>query len=308
MPSWAVTGKLGGGKTLWAVRMIHKYLTSGRPVATNIDIFPEKFLSVLRDQQKFCLYRLPNAISRDDLDAIGEGNLSNDERRNGLLVIDESGVSLNSRTYNDPNRKALVEWFLHARKLGWDLMFIVQSISLIDKQIREAILEYRATCKRMDRLSIPFLVWFGIRIPMPRFHFVIIRYGMETSATIADRDLFRGNDLFSAFNTKQSLMEAGQQAGVYSVLSPWHLRGRYMSRFQLMRVAVTTAAMIGLILGGVLGWFGQSFYLDAQARAAMPEPAQQVVKEPVGMFSKDGREYILMKDGQVEPFHEGGIP
>jgi hypothetical protein len=226
MPSWAVTGKLGGGKTLWAVRMIRKYLVSGRPVASNIDIFPEKFLSPIRDEKSFCLYRLPNSIRREDLDTIGIANFSNDEIKNGLLVLDESGVSLNARSYNESGRKELIEWFLHARKLGWDLMFIVQSVSLIDKQIREAILEYRVVCKRMDRLLIPFLVWFGIKIKMPRFHFVIIRYGMEPAATIADRDVFRGNDLFSAFNTKQILTDAQQQGGVLSILSPWHLLTR----------------------------------------------------------------------------------
>jgi hypothetical protein len=300
MPSWAVTGKLGGGKTLWAVRMIRRYLVEGRPVATNIDIFPENFLSPVRDETNFCLYRLPNTISRLDLDNIGVANKLNDETKNGLLVIDESGVSLNARSYNDSGRKELIEWFLHARKLGWDLMFIVQSVSLIDKQIREAILEYRAVCKRMDRLSVPILVWFGIKIKMPRFHFVVIRYGMEANATIADRDVFFGNDLFSAFNTKQLLVDARNQVGVYSVLSPWHLKGKYMSKLQLVRSAAVAACVVGLVVGGLLGWFSK-VYFDAQQPAvvaAAPPAAEPELA--VGLVYVDGNIFpnLILQDGR----------
>jgi hypothetical protein len=308
MPSWAVTGKLGGGKTLWAVRMIFKYLALGCPVATNIDIFPELFLSPLRDEKNFCLYRLPNNITRADLDMLGMANATNDERKNGLVVIDESGVSLNARTYNDSNRKDLISWFLHARKLGWDLIFIVQSISLIDKQIREAILEYRAVCKRMDRLSFPILAWFGVRVPMPRFHFVIVRYGMENNAVIADRDLFRGNDLFPAFNTKQSLMDCGQQAGVYSVLSPWHLKGRYMSKVRLYRRVAFVAGFIGLLAGLLSGWFSHSGYVASVASVSAPASAPAPVVPAgvpdfdapvvaVGFFSSGSGTSLLLPSG-----------
>jgi hypothetical protein len=297
MPSWAVTGKLGGGKTLWAVRMIRNYLSSGRPVATNIDIFPENFLKPTRDEKTFCLYRLPDQISRADLDTIGVANQSNDEQKNGLLVIDESGVSLNARTYSEAGRKDLIEWFLHARKLGWDLMFIVQSVSLIDKQIREAILEYKATCKRMDRLSVPVLVWFGIKLRMPRFHFVIIRYGLETNATIADRDIFRGNDLFSAFNTKQLLTQAKERAGVFSVLSPWHLKGRYMSKFDLIKSAAAISFSLGIVIGGASGWFSKQYienHKPAPVIETLPTVASGMVRDDLNSLPK-----LILKNGDI---------
>lgn len=295
MPSWAVVGKLGGGKTLWAVHKIRGYLAAGLPVATNVDIFPEFMFSPLWDQHRVKLYRLPNTITRRDLDLLGEANSTTNEEKNGLLVIDESGVSLNARNYNEEGRKELVAWFLHARKLGWDLMFIVQSISLIDKQIRDAILEYRATCRRLDRVNLPILVWLGIKIRLPRIHLVVVRYGLEAQATVADRDVFRGGDLFKAYNTKQLLKDAERQAGVYSVLTPWHLKGRYMSPFQLIRRTAITAALLGMLMGGAATWYAR----DAlQQQTHIPPPQ---VLEATGLIATHGQQFpdLLLPDGSL---------
>lgn len=45
------------------------------------------------------MIRLPDKPSLNDLLAIGVGNTSYDESRNGLLVLDECGTWFNSRSW-----------------------------------------------------------------------------------------------------------------------------------------------------------------------------------------------------------------
>ena len=49
----------------------------------------------------------------DDLDAIGHGNPdSYDESLNGVLILDELGTWLNSRSFQDKNRADLLDWLI----------------------------------------------------------------------------------------------------------------------------------------------------------------------------------------------------
>ncbi|WP_430623398.1 zonular occludens toxin domain-containing protein [Escherichia coli] len=88
---------------------------------------------------------------------MGIGNTSYDESRNGLLVLDECGTWFNSRSWGDKDRQPVIDWFLHARKLGWDIIFLIQDISIMDKQARLALAEHVVYCRRSDKLNIPFV-------------------------------------------------------------------------------------------------------------------------------------------------------
>ncbi len=117
-----------------------------------------------------------------DLNAIGRGNKTYDEKLNGLLVLDECGTWLNTRSWNDKSRQPVLDWFLHARKLGWDIIFLVQNISLVDKQAREALAEHVVYCRRLDRFAIPLIgsllsIIFGAKISAPKIHLGIVKYG-----------------------------------------------------------------------------------------------------------------------------------
>ncbi|GAL09053.1 hypothetical protein JCM19233_18 [Vibrio astriarenae] len=117
-------GKIRAGKSLTSVGRIRDAFERGAPVATNLDINLKNMLG--RDKKNTRLYRLPDKPQLIDLEAIGNGNTTYDEAKNGLLVLDECGTWFNSRTWNDKSRQDVINWFLHARKLGWDLIFIVQ--------------------------------------------------------------------------------------------------------------------------------------------------------------------------------------
>lgn len=311
MSNWGVTGKLGSGKTLWAVWMAEQYLRDGKRVAANIDFFPEHFLKVIKDEDDIKLYRIPDSPTRRDLDVIGVGNDSSDESKNGLLILDECGNILNSRTYNDRDRKGLIEWFLHARKLGWDCIFIVQNLSLLDKQIRDALIEYKVVVKRLDRLKVPFLSSLGFKISLPQIHFANVFYGTESRAVSADKDFFRGKDLYKAYSTRQMLVGEGIGAdgevkavetlndAVSTVLSPWHVKGRYMSRSKLIKPYAVGGAIFGLILGcSVVVAYGLT------AGYKIPDKGSQrieVVRDLKGIVSQDdGSVVTVLGDGRSE--------
>ena len=235
MAVFAITGKLGSGKSLVSVGRIMDYLAKGRPVATNLDLYVDKYFG---KRSKASFIRLPDIPNIEHLQAIGRGNENLDESKNGLLVLDECGVFLNSREWADKSRQSVISWLLHSRKLGWDVILIVQDIQLIDKQIRTALLEHVGICKRTDRLSIPFLgsilKFFKLPHRPPRMHLCSIKYGTDIHALVVDRWFYRGVIIQNCYDTRQ-VFNAHYENGIHTVLSPYLTMGRYLAPTFWMR-------------------------------------------------------------------------
>jgi hypothetical protein len=231
MADYIVHGKKGNGKSLVCVGRIRDALERGLPVATNLDLRLEHMLS-WRQKNVRC-YRLPDRPSVDDLNALGLGSESVDESTYGLIVLDEMATWLNARTFADKGRQALLDWFTHSRKKGWETYFICQNPNQIDKQVREALVELSVSCRRADRMRIPVIGWlskallFGHELRFPKVHIASVRYGLEKDAVVSDRWTYRGTDLYRAYDTRQ-VFKADYSDGLYSYLSPWHIKGRYL--------------------------------------------------------------------------------
>ncbi|WP_305806761.1 zonular occludens toxin domain-containing protein, partial [Stenotrophomonas sp. YIM B06876] len=115
MPVYSVEGKLGTGKTKFAVYQAQLALFTGRRVASNVDIKPE----VLHPYKRCTYVRIPDKPTADDLHAMGHGNPDTyNEDRNGVLILDELGTWLNTRSFQDKGRAAVIDWMIHARKYG----------------------------------------------------------------------------------------------------------------------------------------------------------------------------------------------
>lgn len=290
MPVYIVTGKLGGGKSLVSVHRIREYLDRGAIVATNLDLRLHKMFH--KQARNLRVIRVPDKPTVDDLNVIGRGNESYDESKNGLLVLDECGTWFNARNWNDKSRKAVNDWFLHARKLGWDVILIVQDISILDSQAREAIAEMTAFCRRLDRVAIPYVgqlykMLTGSMLKGPRVHSARVVYGTSQQDLLADRWVYRGVAMYAAYDTKQAFRDRDFNEpdwfGPHSLLTPWHLKGRYMKPWtgeRLMRitkihwkrfqtpVAIGAAVFLGIV-ASTLAW---PFMQAAMAqRAAMVE-------------------------------------
>lgn len=222
MAVYSVEGKLGTGKTKFAVWQAQQAMLEGRRVASNVDLKP--WLMVNRRGVSYC--RIPDKPSAHDLEAIGHGNPdSYDEERNGVLILDELGTWLNSRSFQDKQRAHLLDWLIHARKFGWDVFLIVQDAQMIDKQVRESLLEYRCRCMRFDKVKVPiiggilgaFVKRWGY---LPRMHNVAARVGDGPGAIVAERWTYRGDDLHACYDTRQ-VFRTDYPHGAHSVLPPW---------------------------------------------------------------------------------------
>lgn len=239
MPVYVVQGKLGTGKGKYCVGKMQEALRAGRRVATNFDLYMEH---LCKSDNKITATRVPDKPTAKDLDDIGHGNPANsyDEEKNGVLVLDELGSWLNSRSFQGPDRAALLDWLIHARKKGWDVYLIVQNIDMIDKQVRVGLAEYIVKCIRADKIKLPVVGPFlGKRGTLPKFHIANMSMA-DVPGIVIDREWFKGEDLHAAYDTLQIFRDWARDpldpkfsteiyAGPYSYLSAWHLKGRHES-------------------------------------------------------------------------------
>lgn len=227
MAVYIVQGKLGVGKTKFAVWMAQFAIRDGLRVASNVDLFMDK----LTPERRAHYIRIPDKPDEFSLNAMGHGNPdSYDEDRNGILILDELGTWLNSRAFQDKSRAGVIDWLIHARKLGWHVYLVVQDAGMIDKQVREALVEYEVRVMRMDKVRYPFvgkfIGWVGGLLGyrrwgyFPRFHMATARVGYGANQIVAEKWMYRGDDLHAAYDTRQRF-SSDYPHGAHSALAPW---------------------------------------------------------------------------------------
>lgn len=96
---------------------------------------------------------------------------------------------------------------------------------MIDKQVREALIEYQCRCLRLDKVRIPFigkvLSLFHERLGyLPRIHLTTARVGYGAGAVVAERWYYQGKDLHAAYDTRQ-VFQSSYPHGAHSVLVPF---------------------------------------------------------------------------------------
>ncbi|MFK5891206.1 MAG: zonular occludens toxin domain-containing protein [Flavobacteriaceae bacterium] len=235
-----VQGKLGGGKGKYSVLQAQEYLRAGRPVATNMDLILDKLVS---PRNKMSVIRVPDKPRIEDLEALGYSYTGKyDKRKNGLLILDELGTWFNSRNWNDPSRKKIIDFMLHIRKFGWDVILQVQDISLVDKQLRDATGQLLVNCINLANVPIPFIsfwtrLFFGKSLYLPEFHKQTTYLGDSTNGYKLEGFFYKGKDIESAYDTRQVFTLDEQEyngslvdmRSSYCLLSAWHLKGRYQN-------------------------------------------------------------------------------
>lgn len=262
MTDFAFTGKKGTGKSKHAVlKARDRYLSKKRPVATNLDIDLE---AMFGRHSRITYVRVPDKPCEFDLLAAGHGNPdSYDEDLNGALILDELGTWFNARTFNDKGRAGALDYLAHARKHGWDCYYIMQDVAQVDKQLRESFIEQTVRHTRFDKVRVPFVGWFlsllfGDKAGyLPRFHAAVARAGTSAQDLVCDRLFFKGTDIEKCYDTRQ-VFRADYPHGTHSVLSPWHLKGRFMEPAKLP------------LLQRLLAW------LRAPAKPVRPAPVRPI--------------------------------
>lgn len=321
MSVYIVTGKLGNGKTLVSVGRIRDAIRAGCRIATNLDIDLKAMFH--KQARNINLMRIPDKPNIDDLNAIGKGYEGDyDENKFGILVLDECGTWFNSRNWQDKTRAEVNNWFLHARKLGWHVYIIIQDISMLDSQARDAIGELLVTCKRLDKLRVPGIgglikMFTGWNPTMPRIHRAKVTYA---DGLISDVWVYRGNDLFKCYDTRQSFIQ-NYPHGTHSVLTPWHTHGRFaiqMNWRNQMRITKIYwkrfASPVALATGLLLGAFVMLVYRQPIIQQAMPQPAQMdlpTTQQPIPEVAKNpftGLQIFLVGDVAGELLFQVQLP
>lgn len=231
MTDFAVTGKKRAGKGLFCAGLIRDALKAGRPVATNMDIFPEHMLD---PWNKSTFIRIPDVPTVSDLESIGVGNQEIDDETNGILVLDETSKFFNARSWGDKERQPMLDWLIHSGKLGWDVYYQMQGLEQVDKQLRTTQAEYHIGVKCTKRWPIPFVSaffrLFGLNVHFPKMHVGIIKHGFDQHALTVGRKWYRAKELYNAYDTRQKFLDRSNPSavGLHTVLSPWHIKGRYL--------------------------------------------------------------------------------
>jgi hypothetical protein len=307
-----LTGKRGTGKSLNAVKIIQQYLQQGRVVATNLDLFVEHLLS---PTSRTICYRLPDVPVSEVLNhpLFPHGNPNPiDESRNGLLVLDECAGFLNSRDWKDRDRTALIAFLAQSRKFGWDLILIAQGPSMIDKQIRTELCDMHGVCRETSKIGIPFITafmrsTFGVKVMLPKMHVVSYYYGFGASAVKSYVDIFRTSDVKNGYDTLQKISAEYGQQGISSNLSPWHLRGRYMTRWQIMRRVIIGSLVFGFVFGVGSGIYGHKVFVNKSPSAVAVGVPIIKTDESVfvtGKMQNDGVTTVILSDGRMEQSYE----
>lgn len=214
MPGWIIQGVRGEGKSLCAVGKIKEYMMRGRPVATNLTLYLDKFLPENND---VIAYRLPDHPRLDDFQLLPPAYdpKYKGEDMNGLLVLDELGTWLNARNWNDKKRLELLNWLFLSRKDHWDLILLAQDHEMIDAQVRTTLCDYLVQASRLDRQKIPYLApimgFLGFNQFMPRVHRYHVYYGLSTSQPPVETWSYTGKDFYDGYDTNQKFLN-GQEA------------------------------------------------------------------------------------------------
>lgn len=290
-----VTGKLGSGKTLVAVGKIQDYLNQDRIVATNLNLYLENLINPFAKKSQ--CYRLPDKPTVDDLQMLpkpfGDDESFYDENKTGLLVLDECATWFNSRSWNDKGRKDVIDWFIHARKYGWDIIFILQNVLMMDAQARDGLAEHVVHCKRLDRFSIPFLTPFlrmgGFNVRPPQIHIGIVKYGAAEASPLIERWVYTGRSLYSSYQTRQVF--SSDNNALSMMLPPYYFygantnakdhakRGFINSTNRIIKsVNARATFLIGLLIGGLTLNF-YSFATDENQVVATTQQAPNATKE-----------------------------
>lgn len=197
----AVTGKIGGGKTLSSVHAMINHLCRGGIVCTNIRLdleaiskWKEINIQFLQDRYIFI-----DDASTCNPHQFPHGDKRGKGKRRVLLVIDESAEFFSSLQLDDKIRlHTWYSWLRHSDKIGTDVFFIVQDFSQLNKQGR--LLSQRTTyCYDMDKFKLPiifcnpfFWTWGKIRIAT---------YDTTTREVIGVQWIRKEKNIFSCYDT-----------------------------------------------------------------------------------------------------------
>ena len=284
---YLIGGKLGTGKGLHAMNVIHDYLRRGRYVLTNMDITPEGIFPAYYHTERLVrlsdfpdVQELNNAttIKSKKYEDVHVATHSKAYRYFGAIVLDELSVWMNSHNWNDPKVLEIRRWIVNARKQGWNVYLISQHPDQIDKQTRESFIQWYVECKAIPLGYIPIIGNFLNTVFSKRFseddetgselrvHYAHLKMGIgELAKTIKRNLVLNPSRLYKGYDTNQVFdINNPSVTGSYSILSPYLIKGRYMSKVQLYKKVAIASLTGGVIIGSIFSYLYTSNKLNEQ--------------------------------------------
>ena len=305
-------GTKRSGKSKHAVERIKTYLSKGRRVLTNMDVYVEHLGLKKSLKYKDLLIRVPDVPSSDILDRLGHGYLRDNngfplffgvplstnfiagddnysDDNNGLLIIDEAALSFDSRKWQGEDREKLLQWVIHSGKYGWNVIYIIHDLTTLDKRIREQYIDQIVVHKNFKNL-----VPEDTRHLFPEFHVCstytdVSKIGTRTGRK--GRKFFRLTWAHKAYNTRQRFLapDMEQLNGVdmrtfYTVLPPSYFPSSKKLTLKL------DISMIGYILPviafvGSLYWLSSSWNSEDTKKTDIPQKTPVVSAQFCDIFT-----------------------
>jgi len=292
MANWTVIGELGAGKTILSVAHVRdNFLLRGLKVASNVDMFLEYLMPPM---SKVTYLRLTDFPELKELQELGKGGDTKREKDFGLVFLDEVAMFLNARSWQKDGRDDFIIFQRHLRKRRWHSLLLTQDVESMDKQARNALVERVVRCGRTDRIKLPvigkFLQFFGFSGMRKQKHIGYVYYGkfIAKGAVYQQKWDYEGQNLWLAYDTEQEFeplritkLDNGMEdvegrkrlwrgyankqnrnnefeveiVGKYTVLSAWHLYGRYLTWYQIHEQKIRIISIIIILLGAAVVGF-----------------------------------------------------
>ena len=191
----AVTGPLGCGKGIFAVRKAVDALERDKIVITNFDMEPDwidrvadhhPLRWVMPGRRKALKARWKRNYYRvGSLDELVKIRLAGDQENRGVVILDELHDFINAREWRDSDRSAVVKWASKARKLGQEVYAITQDLEDIDAQVRRKM-TYHIKLRNVHQMKV-------VGVPVVPFNLFLAIWHFHAAKAIVKREIYRLN-------------------------------------------------------------------------------------------------------------------
>ncbi len=317
-----VSGNLGGGKTIWAVReALDKNVPFGAVVFSNI-VFNESGVTKYLEGRKSVKYNPDQFVYLgDDIHHFADKLKQGTSKQPNLLLYDESQLEFTALGYkeNRQAKKAEMELIAQARKLKLDVVFIAQDERDIDVYIRRRS-QYFVECTNFQKHAIVGWFFRGLKIPMHRFFVCpVVRGEIPKNASVKTEFWLREKSIMEAYNTHELFGRfVGMEEQNFEVekikKKKW---GKFMKLFLLLMVGLAVFSFFNIKKtfgnkgdvdnsGGVsvqpssVG-VGESLDVDSTVSSS-PFYAGKLGLHVTGIIMAGPRSMVTLSDGRVLRF------
>lgn len=273
---YGVTGRLGGGKSLFCVRVMLDALRRGDFVTSNIKLKDDYLRKHHINATNYTF--LPDFSSVDPWTLRAGDFRGSGGKTRSLIVIDEAGEWLDS--YSDARHSGqlrdIASWLRQSDKLGQDVYFIVQFENLLHNRLR-SIVHMWVVCQDFAKWNFPLI---PIKIPiLSRFCVASFYDGrkrecMQRIFTLKSPLLYGAYDTSAFFGNSSSRFDSANTLGLTgsNFYSSEVSEGEF---YRILSFVVFLLTIVAIVSGSFLV---RSIFDKCELRNARPEILEKSVE------------------------------